>query len=949
MKLTKAQKYGADVEHRRRLVPIVGCWVKDVSNGNTGTVIKVDTANGAPSVRVKWRNPGSDSWAPPSRLCAAFQIGMEVQEIPYARTRGTLGEGHVIENRRIGGRDQVLVEYPSTGQKIWVPYENLRAIRGVRMRFATGNVEAPPGAERFRLKSLAYALNSWNQNTGSLSRLDIDPLPHQIHLVHHILASGNLNWMVADDVGLGKTIEVGMLLAALQARGQFRRILLVTPAGLVHQWQEELFHKFGMPDFQIYGSDFNVRKPHHWKLYDKVIASIDKLKSEAHLEKLMMAEHWDMVVFDEAHRLSRRQWGSKLESTERFKLAAALRKKTDAMLLLSATPHQGMHDKFQALLELLRPELQDDIRMLDMHPEILSDMVIRNHKADVTDAAGEFIFKPKVTRAIEVPVGEQEKAFDRQLQAYLRKGYAASKRRGRKGIPIGFVMTVYRKLAASSIAAIHRAIDRRIERLEGERAAMSTSDVDDERFAGENEELHLEGSDRDEFFKGEISLLRDLKEKAKDVMSNDRKCNAFVDNIITPILEDSPEQRVLVFTEYRATQDFLTKVLCEKFGQHDVAQINGSMTFEERENAISRFEDKSRFLISTEAGGEGLNLHRRCHIMVNYDLPWNPMRLVQRIGRIYRYGQTENVVIFNLYAPQTLDAHVMNLMYTRIGQVVHDMAPVGVEFRSGLEDEILGEIAEMMDVQDILEEASSAGIDRTQERIDDALKRAREAVEKQRDLFEFVSSFNPEETKSQFAIQSEHVQAFVLGMFDQLKIEILDTLHKGQTLEIRLTEAVQEKLGFSRSRFKVTFDRRRAASRSDLEMMDFESPLFLHLIKQAQSYSFGGNCAAVSQLAGKAVLTAKLRWQNDQGFRMREEFSSLTIDSEGAVSLNSREFSDWLRSGAAEDAETTYTSDSKTIMETVERAIDSRLALGSNRSLHPENRQLLSAAWLREK
>jgi superfamily II DNA/RNA helicase len=422
-----------------------------------------------------------------------------------------------------------------------------------------------------------------------------------------------------------------------------------------------------------------------------------------------------------------------------------------------------------------------------------------------------------------------------------------------------------------------------------------------------------------------------------------------MDNIIAPILEDSPEQRVLVFTEYRATQDFLTKVICDRYGEDDVAQINGSMTFEERESAIRRFEDKSRFLISTEAGGEGLNLHRRCHIMVNYDLPWNPMRLVQRIGRIYRYGQTENVVIFNLYAPQTLDAHVMNLMYTRIGQVVHDMAPVGVEFRSGLEDEILGEIAEMMDVQDILEEASSAGIDRTQERIDDALRRAREAVEKQRDLFEFVSSFNPEETKSQFAIQSEHVQSFVLGMFDQLKIEVLDTLHRGQTLEIRLTEAVQEELGFSRGRIKVTFDRRRAASRSDLEMMDFESPLFLHLVKQAQSYSFGGNCAAVSQIAGKAVLTAKLRWQNDQGFRMREEFSSLTVDSEGAVSLNSREFSDWLRSGAAEDAKTTDTSDSKTIMATVERAIDSRLALGSNRSLHPENRQLLSAAWLGEK
>ena len=157
--------------------------------------------------------------------------------------------------------------------------------------------------------------------------------------------------MIADDVGLGKTIEVGMLLAALRQRGQFRRILLVTPAGLTVQWQEELAQKFQLDDFRIYGRDFEVNEPRHWKLYDRVIASVDRLKQKERLEQLLQGGRWDLVVFDEAHRLSRRQYGLQLDASQRYGLAAALRKHSDNILLLTATPHQGLHDKFTALLE----------------------------------------------------------------------------------------------------------------------------------------------------------------------------------------------------------------------------------------------------------------------------------------------------------------------------------------------------------------------------------------------------------------------------------------------------------------------------------------------------------------------------------------------------------------------------------------------------------------------
>src|SRR5690606_23891257 len=225
--------------------------------------------------------------------------------------------------------------------------------------FRTGDQGGPEAAERFRLRNLAHALALWNENTGALSHFDIDPLPHQIHLVHHILSSGNLNWLIADDVGLGKTIEAGLLIAALRQRGVARRVLLVVPAGLTRQWQEDLKYKFGLDDFRIYGAEFTISDPTHWKLYDRVITSLDKAKGDAHMANLMAAEPWDLVIFDEAHRLSRRQYGKKLEKSDRFRLAEALRARTRNVVMLTATPHQGNQSQFQALLELLRPELNE--------------------------------------------------------------------------------------------------------------------------------------------------------------------------------------------------------------------------------------------------------------------------------------------------------------------------------------------------------------------------------------------------------------------------------------------------------------------------------------------------------------------------------------------------------------------------------------------------------------
>lgn len=275
-----------------KLIPVRHSWVKQrLRNGNDrfGRVEATVDLGDDVQVTVKWQNSKETSTVSLSELRSGFRPQMEVQDIPNSRTRNTLGEGIIIKTRILGNRDQVLVDFPLIGRQLWLPYENLRQIKETKHRFILGDKGPDDSAERFRLKSLAHALEMWNENTGALSHLDIDPLPHQIHLVHHILASGNLNWLIADDVGLGKTIETGMLLAALKQRGSLQRVMLVTPAGLTKQWQDELNSKFGMGEFQIYGEDFHINETRQWKMYDYVIASIDRLKDEKHLESLQQA------------------------------------------------------------------------------------------------------------------------------------------------------------------------------------------------------------------------------------------------------------------------------------------------------------------------------------------------------------------------------------------------------------------------------------------------------------------------------------------------------------------------------------------------------------------------------------------------------------------------------------------------------------------------------------
>jgi ERCC4-related helicase len=933
----------------KRLVPINKCWVKHERYG-TGLVNQsMEGVNGV-SLKVTWKNKKvAEEIVPLRSVKSGFELGMEVQHLPNSNAEASLGEGIVLKTRTLAGYDQVLVSFSECSESRWLPYETLTWIKGVKHRFITGDTGGENSAEKFRLKTLSHALEIWNENTGALSRLEIDPLPHQIHLVHHILSSGHLNWLIADDVGLGKTIETGMLLKALEQRGQAKRILIITPAGLTNQWKEELHHKFGLSEFRVYGENFNIEEEREWKMYDHVIGSIDKLKDDKHFEKLLRAEPWDLVIFDEAHRLSRRQYGMRFDSSQRFELANRLRERTKAMILLSATPHQGKPDKFQSLLMLLNPDRKSEIETIAFNPEILSEMMIRNNKSDVTDVDGNFIFKGKTTKALKVESNILIKAFDKSLQSYLRQGYSAAASLGQSGNAIGFVMAVYRKLAASSAKAIHNALLKRRQRLVNEYNESLTGDApdgEDERFSGETEE-RLDTPAK-EFFVGEVKLLDELISESNLVLSDDRKLESFIDDIIPKILEANPRERILIFTEYRSTQNYLQSALDKKYGAGLSSLINGSMRHQERRQAIQHFEESGQFLISTEAGGEGINLQSKCHIMVNYDLPWNPMRLVQRIGRLYRYGQKKRVVVFNLHSPESADDKIMSLMYERIDQVVGDLATVSGEYNERLGEDILGEIAELVNIESILEDASTEGIQRTTERIEEALNKAKGAASKQRELFEYASAFNPGEKKKELYITSDHITSFVKGMFDLIDVEVLDKTHKDQVWHIRLSDLFAQELGVKKTRYEITFNRSISVNRANTEMMDLDSFIFKALLEKAKAFDFGGLSAVIkgNDLSGSAILCSFLRWQNEVGVRQRQELLTWQIDSNGTVVENPDSFGEWLKHSAIAGKVEQNRTQNKQLYSSIEKVAEDKLHSKSNQWLHPEGVSPISAAWV---
>lgn len=879
-----------------RLVPGQDCFVsrRGPHDGQLGVVVKSDSDTRR--LKVNWGGKGGTAWHTVADVRNGFRKGHVVQDRPRSNTRTTLGAGTVVEYREIAGREMVLVQLHRTGESRWLPYEHLIRIRDPGWKYSNDARNEP---ELFRLKVLAYALDSWNQITGSLDRLDVDPLPHQIDLVHRIMTSDHTNWLIADDVGLGKTIEVGLLLAAMKRRRQARRVLVVCPAGVVRQWQDEMRYKFG-EDFRIYGLDFNIGQPTHWVSFDKVIVSIDRAKSDFHSAIFGDSGFWDVIVFDEAHHLSKIEGAS---VTRRYRLAERLQLLTDSFLFLSGTPHQGKTDQFVNLLLLLRPDLKSRLSGMFGDPSVVAEVVLRNRKSQVTDAAGNFLFRGQDTNLVEVPLSDQARDFDRELRRYIRHGYAASAAGGVTGRAVGFVMTTYRKLASSSIAAIERALERRRARLAGEMSGSSSrmtrdrfEEIQDAFEEGEDgtddladlsDEVSILGAGVDPFFANEMQMLDELCMAAGIVKSDDWKLDEFLTKIVDPV--QGKGLKLLVFTEYRATQDYLVDALEQRYPGSGVRSINGSMSLDEKRLHIDAFNDWAQFMVSTEAGGEGINLHYSCYMLVNYDLPWNPRRLVQRAGRLYRYGQTERVVVFNLVAQDGFDNKALGMLLNRVSTIAHDMTDVSSEFQEGLETEIVGELLERVDMAQILARNQDMEIDqRSEAEIDEAVRRAKESQSLQDRLFAQIEGYDPNATAAVHTFGPEEVLSFLEGVLPRRGVSIRERLHNGRVLALELPEEMRGRYSEfgGRTVVRVTVDRRLASRDERNVSMDFASVFFSDLIEFAKSPEFAGEhtCLAAPQRGVLGVY--KVRWQNDQGLPRWEMLVPVFLPEHGEASPN---------------------------------------------------------------
>ena len=580
--------------------------------------------------------------------------------------------------------------------RVWLPAKDA-VVRARAVDLATLESVRPSVEQILHTTAAAKLLDALEDNLLLAPiQSSVVPLPHQLYALNRAVSRDRIRYLLADEVGLGKTIEAGLVLRELKLRGRVKRILVVAPKGLVRQWQAEMRLHFGekfqfiepseLAAFRQWRSGGAGEEENLWRMHDQVICSLDSVKPlEARrgwsLEQLntynrerfedLISASWDLVIIDEAHRM-----GGSTERVARYKLGAALAEASPYLLLLSATPHQGKTDQFMRLMQLLDREAFPDEGSVSR--DRVRPFVIRTEKRASINAEGQPLFKPRVTRlqavAWQARHGSQQRLYE-AVTDYVRHGYnqaLASKQRH-----IGFLMILMQRLVTSSTAAIRTTLEKRQALLDAPQPQAnlfeSTSADEWADLDGQSQvdlamqsSLSLHGL---ELEKSEVEMLLELARET-EAAGTDAKAEALLELIYKLQQEEGdPALKVLIFTEFVPTQAMLADYL-ESRG-FSVATLNGSMDLEARTRAQQVFSKDVRVLISTDAGGEGLNL-QFCHVIVNFDMPWNPMRIEQRIGRVDRIGQHHVVRAINFVLEDTVEHRVRQVLEAKLEVIAQE-------------------------------------------------------------------------------------------------------------------------------------------------------------------------------------------------------------------------------------------------------------------------------------
>lgn len=672
---------------------------------------------------------------------------------------------------------KVIEEQTLWGQavcRVWLPNQDA-VVRVLRSSLRPLDTDSQPEIETGRIAYVAAAAKVAEVLEGSISTTDghvllapmessVIPLPHQLHALSRAISGDRVRYLLADEVGLGKTIEGGLVMRELKLRGLVRRTLIVSPKGIAAQWVAEMQTHFNEQFQLVLGDDIGTlqrlapnldKSADHqssaWSVFDQVIVSLDSVKpmdkrrgwtaeriaeyNRSRFEDLITAG-WDLVIVDEAHRL-----GGSTDQVARYKLGKGLAEAAPYVLLLSATPHQGKTDAFHRLMSLL-----DDNAFPDMDSvsrERVAPYVIRTEKRKAIDADGKPLFKPRRTQMVPVAWASRHHLQQLLYEAvtdYVREGYNQAMREKKRHV--GFLMILMQRLVVSSTRAIRTTLERRLAALkEGEqqislhltKLASETEGV--ESLDDEITELYdMDGQELlDELLKSRVSALQSEGSHVETLLDAalhceqagpDAKAEALIEWIYELQAEENePDLKVLIFTEFVPTQQMLKEFL--EVRGISIVTLNGSMDMQERKQAQDSFRKSHRVLVSTDAGGEGLNL-QFAHVIINYDIPWNPMRLEQRIGRVDRIGQPKTVRAINFVFENSVEFRVREVLEQKLSVIFDEF---GIDKTGDVLDSAqAGELFENVFTSSILNpDGIETSVDHTVALIRDEIQQVRES------------------------------------------------------------------------------------------------------------------------------------------------------------------------------------------------------------------------------
>jgi SNF2 family DNA or RNA helicase len=703
----------------------------------------------------------------------------------------------------------------------------------------------------------------------------IEPLPHQITAVYgEMLMRQPLRFLLADDPGAGKTIMTGLLIKELMVRGDLERCLVVAPGNLVEQWQDELSTKFGL-SFPILTRDHveASRIGNPFEENPSLIARLDMLSRNEELkERLIGTPEYDLIVVDEAHKMSASYIGGKAEYTKRYRLGETLRERCRHFLLLSATPHSGKQDDFELFMALLDEDRFEGKPRAGVHKADARDLMRRLVKEELYTFDSKPLFPERHAYTVNYELSPEEADLYEEVTTYVRdemnraERFAVEAGDDRRRVNVGFALQILQRRLASSPEAIYRSLTRRRERLEtrleeersaqrGEASVLSTfnalpklttdyiEDLEDapgEEFEREEERILDQATAAATVaeLRVEIETLKRLEEHARKVRfsGTDTKWTELSTILDGPLMTDEAGNRrkLIIFTEAKDTLFYLAEKIRTLRGKHEeVVVIHGGLRRDERRQAVEAFtQDKDvLFMVANDAAGEGINL-QRAHLMVNYDLPWNPNKLEQRFGRIHRIGQKEVCHLWNLVAAETREGEVYTRLLDKLEQERKDLG--------GRVYDVLGRLFEARPLRELLMEAIRYGETpevkaRLYETVDSAVDRRHleELLEERALVRETMDPSRVEEIREQMEraearrLQPHFIQSFFLEAFKHLG----GTIHKREPgrYEIRhVPGAIRERdrrfghgMPVQRSYERIYFEKDRG---EDLPPTSFVSP-----------------------------------------------------------------------------------------------------------------------------